>query len=149
MKIDLKAIGKTLFAVDLKMPGYAYVEIEHLFFSVLTPHNLNCTMNGNLYTRPKQKSVKYMKVNLSQFLLQNSKSFIFVKFITCCILICAHQNVFPRTFSTHKMRRYSKFLWSIALEKQQKCEAKYFVPYTKVSSHNNNIQAWYRSSISI
>ena len=39
------------------------------------------------------------------------------------------------------MRRYSKFLRSIILEKQQKCEAKYFVFCTKVSSRNNNIQA--------
>ena len=34
-----------------------------------------------------------------------------------------------------------KFLQSITPGKQQKCEAKYFVPFTKVSSRNNNIQA--------
>ena len=39
------------------------------------------------------------------------------------------------------MQRYSKFLQSTIPEKQQKCEAKYFVSCTKVSSCNNNIQA--------
>ena len=33
------------------------------------------------------------------------------------------------------------FLQNIIPRKKQKCEAKYFVTYTKVSSHNNNIQA--------
>ena len=44
-------------------------------------------------------------------------------------------------FALCKMQSYSKFLQSITPGKQQKCEAKYFVPFTKVSSRNNNIQA--------
>ena len=44
-------------------------------------------------------------------------------------------------FALRKMRRYSKFLRTIIPEKQQKCEAKYFINCAKVSSHNNNIQA--------
>ena len=44
-------------------------------------------------------------------------------------------------FTLCKIQSYSKFLQSIIPGKQQKCEAKYFVPFNKVSSRNNNIQA--------
>ena len=37
------------------------------------------------------------------------------------------------------MWSYSKFLWSIIPQKQQKCEAKDFVSCTKFSTLNNNI----------
>ena len=99
MKIDLSAAGKILFLVYFKTLGHAYVGTDLLLITIVTPHSLNCTTNGDVYTKQKQKSVKYiniiffifpthctkgLKVNLSQFLLQNSKPFIFIKFYNHC-----------------------------------------------------------------